>query len=80
MVRNVQGVSQGLGDVMIKTAKNVARIKIALAHQTHANLTFVNAEAKKNALKKPIHVRLANANVVKTRNANLQKLALLGNV
>ena len=55
-------------------------IKIALAHQTHANLTFVNAEAKTNAVDKPIHVRLANANVVKTTNANLKKLVLLGNV
>ena len=65
---------------IIQFNQNVATIKIALAHQTHANLTFVNAEAKKNALKKPIHVRLANANVVKMRNANLQKLALLENV
>ena len=55
-------------------------IKIALAHQTHANLTFVNAEAKTNAVDKPIHVRLANANVGKTRNAKLEKRVFLGNV
>ena len=55
-------------------------IKIALAHQTHANLTFVNAEAMTNAVNKAIHVRRANANAVKTRNANLQTNVFLGNV
>ena len=60
--------------------QNVAIIKIALAHQTHANLTFVNVEAMKNAVDTPIHVRLANANVGKTRDANLKKLVLLENV
>lgn len=46
-------------------------MSIALAIQTHANLTFATVDPKKNAMGGPIRAHLDNANVVHLVNVYL---------
>ena len=59
--------------------QNALTMRIALVHQTHANLMFVTVGQKTNALEQLIHVQPENANVVRRMNVPLQKFVLLGN-
>ena len=54
-------------------------MKIVMAHQTHANLTFVLVDRTKNAPEESIHVEKGNANAARMKNVRTRKLVGLEN-
>ena len=54
-------------------------MKIAMAHQIHAYLTFVTVGHTKNAPEQLIHVQKDTANVARMTDVRTQKLAGLEN-
>ena len=53
-------------------------MKIAMAHQIHAYLTFVTVGPTENALGESIHVQAANAHVVGMMNVHTKQVVILG--
>ena len=54
-------------------------MKIAMAHQIHAYLTFVTVEPTENALGESIHVQKGIANAARMINVRTRKLVGLEN-
>ena len=54
-------------------------MKIVMAHQTHANLTFVIVDRTKNAPEESIHVVKGIANAARMKNVRTRKLVGLEN-
>ena len=63
----------------LRLYQNVIPTKIAMMHRTHANLAFVTVDQKINALERPIHVQMGNANAEKITNVHPPKYVKMAN-